>query len=362
MSNISNEVKKSICVLRLSALGDCCHALGTINNIREKLPDTKVTWVIGKTEYQLFKDLDNVDFLIVDKSNLLKAMTKLKSEISGKKFDYLLNMHASMSANLISTVIRAEAKIGFDRARARDLQSLFCDESISASDRQHVADSMTDFLKHIDGKEYRPFWYPLDLMPEEEEIERYIDKSKFTCVISPCSSQRYGQDYNRSWPIKNFIRLIEQLTSEKKIQVILTGGNSPKEIEYSQCLNDHVFSEGFLNLIGNTSIREMASIIKHSQCIIAPDSGPAHIGTVMNKPVIGLYAMSNPMRSGTYHSQDWMINKYPDALLRFEGKILGDEEWGQKIKKREAMQLITVDDVLAKIDKVISYVNERNSY
>ena len=44
----------------------------------------------------------------------------------------------------------------------------------------------------------------------------------------------------------------------------------------------------------------------------------------MNKPVIGLYAMSNPMRSGTYHSQDWMINKYPDALLRFEGKILGD--------------------------------------
>ena len=115
-----------------------------------------------------------------------------------------------------------------------------------------------------------------------------------------------------------------------------------------------------INLIGKTSIRGMAAIIKHSQFIISPDSGPAHIGTVMNKPVIGLYAMSNLNRSGPYHSRNWTINKYPEALEIFEEKNIEFSKWGQKVKDPKAMQLIKVDDVISKIDEVISYVNERN--
>jgi len=104
----------------------------------------------------------------------------------------------------------------------------------------------------------------------------------------------------------------------------------------------------------------MAAIIKHSQFIISPDSGPAHVGTVMNKPVIGLYAMSNLNRSGPYHSGKWTIDKYPEALETFEGKNIESSKWGQKVKDPKAMQLIKVDDVISKIDEVISYVNERN--
>ena len=116
----------------------------------------------------------------------------------------------------------------------------------------------------------------------------------------------------------------------------------------------------FVNLIGKTSIRGMAAIIKHSQFIISPDSGPAHIATVMDKPVIGLYAMSNLNRSGPYHSRNRTINKYPEAREIFEEKNIESSKWGQKVKDPKAMQLIKVDDVISKIDEVISYVTERN--
>ena len=71
-----------------------------------------------------------------------------------------------------------------------------------------------------------------------------------------------------------------------------------------------VLKKMLLNLIGKTSIREMAALVKLSDLVISLDSGPAHVSTVMGTPVIGLYAMSNPERSGPYNSKSLLVNKY----------------------------------------------------
>ena len=55
MSRDFSEAANQICILRLSALGDCCHALGAINRLKKEMPAAEITWVIGKNEYQLFK-------------------------------------------------------------------------------------------------------------------------------------------------------------------------------------------------------------------------------------------------------------------------------------------------------------------
>ena len=360
MSIDFSKAANQICILRLSALGDCCHALGAINHLKEEMPNAKVAWVIGKNEYQLFKDIDDIEFFTVDKSNLMRAMLKIRDDLKERKFDVLLNMHASMSANLISTMIPSKRKVGFDKARSRDKQSLFCNEYIPAKTEQHVADGMIEFVNHLTQNDGRPTWRQLSIDPEENEIKKYIDENKITCVISPCSSQRYGRSYNRSWPVENFIQIFEYLLGLEDIQVIVTGGLSQTEIEYSESINDQAFGKKFINLIGKTSIRGMAAIIKHSQFVISPDSGPAHIGTVMGKPVIGLYAMSNLNRSGPYYSKNWTIDKYPEAMALFEGREAEKSKWGTKVKEPKAMELIEVNDVQVKIDEVIAHVRKRD--
>jgi heptosyltransferase I len=322
------------------------------------MPDAEITWVVGKNEYELFKGIDGIEFLVVDKSSLLKAMLKIRQDLGGRRFDVLLNMHASMSANLISAMISSDRKVGFDKARARDKQNLFCNEFIPAKKQQHVADGMVEFVNYITKESGHPIWESISLSPEESEIIKYIDGDKTTCVISPCSaaSQRYGDKQNRSWPVENSIEVINYLLDQKNIQVIVTGGLSQAEIDYSNNLKKERFTGDFINLIGKTSIRGMAAIIKYSQFVISPDSGPAHIGTVMNKPVIGLHAMTNPNRSGAYNSNKWIINKYPEAVKRFILKKQKTVKWGQKVKEPKAMQLIKVNDVKLKIDEVVSHV------
>jgi len=50
----------SICVIRLSAIGDCCHTLAVIRSIQSTWPQSRVTWIIGRVEYELMKDVNDV--------------------------------------------------------------------------------------------------------------------------------------------------------------------------------------------------------------------------------------------------------------------------------------------------------------
>ena len=254
-----------------------------------------------------------------------------------KKFDVLLNLHASANANLTSLCVRAERKIGFDKERARDGQNWFCTESIPAIPSQHVVEGMMCFLKHLHIEDSLPKWQPLVLKPEENRMRRYTNTETQTCVISPCSSQRYGDKYNRSWSAANFVEIIKYLSEKKGLQIIITGGKSEVEKNYLAIFNSQNFGQNIVNLIGKTTIREMAALIKMSDFIISPDSGPTHIATIMGKPVIGLYAMSNPDRTGPYKSKRLVINRYSDALFKFLGKSVDEVKWGQKVKSSEAM-------------------------
>jgi heptosyltransferase I len=351
-SNIDSLTPDSICVIRLSALGDCCHALPVVRTLRDNFPDTKLTWIVGKTEYQLLEGIEDIEFIIFDKSNLLKSLIKLSGELKHRKFDILLHMHASMTANLVSCLVKATRKIGFDKDRARDLQRLFCNEMIASNPQQHVMDGLLEFSKYIGVVQQRLRWNLPISKSSSENANQQIDGGKITCVISPCSSQRYGDAFNKNWSVDNYIKVIDHLITKYNIQVILTGGKTTIETRYSEQLIGY-FQNRITNLIGKTSINNLVAIINKADFILCPDSGPAHISTATNTPVIGLYAVTNPLRVGPYYSQKWVINAYPEAVKKFLHKDIGEVKWSQKIKQPEAMNLITAKEVQEKIDQFI---------
>jgi len=41
--------------------------LPVIATLQQQWPETKITWIIGKVEYQLVKSLANIEFIVFDK-------------------------------------------------------------------------------------------------------------------------------------------------------------------------------------------------------------------------------------------------------------------------------------------------------
>ena len=135
--------------------------------------------------------------------------------------------------------------------------------------------------------------------------------------------------------------------------VIAMGGGSALEMEYSSETVDSG-PDGVVDLVGKTSLKGLAAIIERAALVLCPDSGPAHIATAVGTPVVGLYATSNPGRTGPVSSQDTTVNAYPRALEQFMGKTIDEVRWGQRVRHPDAMGVITVDEVTAVIDGLLA--------
>jgi heptosyltransferase I len=340
---------ESLCIVRLSHIGDTCHALAVVRAVQDTWPETRLTWIIGKTEAGLLADIPDIEFIIFDKGKGRAAYTDLKTRLGTRRFDAALCMHASMRANRIYRMIESPVRLGYDFRRARDFQWLFTNQRIPATAQQHVLDGMMEFARYI-GVTPRNLRWDIPLSPAQQEYARSATGGrKPLLAISPCSTQR-SRNF-RNWSIGNYAAAANHARKKFGCTVVLTGGPSQLEKDYGRGICD-LCGPDVINLIGKTDLKQLLAILESADGLICPDSGPAHMATAVDTPVIGLYATSNPDRSGPYRSRDLTVNAYPDAVGRYLGKTVDQIRWGQRVRDPAAMDLIRLRDVNDKIDLV----------
>ena len=338
---------QSVCILRLSAVGDICHALPVVRTLQQHWPDTSITWIIGKLEYSLIGDIPGIEFIIFDKNQGLKAYRQLHKQLRGRQFDVLFHMQMSLRASLASLFISAKIRLGFDRQRAKDMQWLFTNKKITFQPKQHVMDSFFGFTEALGVQEHTLKW-DIPISTETKNSAAQLTPKEPYLLISPCSSMAY-----RNWNVEGYAQIADYVAEKYQLSVVLTGGPSEVEKNYGEQI-ESLCKHKPLNLIGKTSLKELLAIIEGAITIISPDSGPAHMATAVNTPVIGLYACTNPNRARPYNSSTYTINKYNEALIAKYGNSVDKLTWGIRVREPGTMERITPADVIEKLELLLS--------
>jgi heptosyltransferase I len=344
--------------LRLSALGDITHALPVLRTLQKHWPETRITWIIGKAEYELVRDIDGVEFIIFNKSRGLMAFSNLRRQMKGRQFDILLHMQLSLRASATSFFIPARIKLGFDRERAKDLQWLFSNQKIvPTSSRQHVVDSFIEFPKHFGLEPVMQWQLPVSSEARASVLQlvngpefREQNSNNSLLVISPCAMAK-SRNW-RDWTAQGYASVADYAATELGLKVIISGGPSLRE----KNITDNILSlckTNPIDLVGKTSITQLVALLDLASIVIAPDTGPAHVASALGTPVIGLYAATNPQRAAPYNSQQYVINKYPQALEKYYAISVDEAPWGKRIQNSECMSLITTDDVIERLETLL---------
>ncbi len=339
---------RNICIIRLSAIGDTCHAVPLVRALQRTWPEAQITWIIGRVEAKLMSLLPEIEFLAVDKRSFAAEIARLRSQLAGRRFDVLLHLHASFRASLISTLVRAPVKLGFDRARARDFQWLFTNFRIRPRRREHVLDSFWGFAEALGISDRRLEWN-IPLPPEAVAYARQvIPDSQPTLLISPCSSHPM-----RNWRPEFYARVGDHAVRRWKMRVVLCGGPSRVERELSARIVAAA-GERPVDQVGRDTLPQMLALLRDAALLLAPDSGPAHMATAVGTSVIGLYAPTNPARSGPYLSQQWCVDRFPEAARIFMGREPEELPWWVKIEKPGVMDLIEPEAVMQRLDEFMT--------
>ncbi len=341
---MSLELSKinSLCLLRLSAIGDVCHAVAMVQAIQRKHPELKITWVIGKVEYQLLKHLEGVEFVIFDKSQGWRSYFNLRKALAGQRFDVLLHMQVALRATLASLAISAKVRIGFDRFRAKEGQWLVTNHKIEPQETPHVLEGFMGFAKALGVTDLSPQWDIPVPSADTEFAQQLIPEGNKILVICAAASKA-----ERNWLPERYAAVAQHAISNG-YRVMLCGGPTALEKTLAEDIQT-ACTQPLENMVGKTSLTQLLAVLKQATIVLAPDTGPAHMAVTQGTPVIGLYAHSNPGRTGPYLSLNYVVSVYEPVI---NTQHTAPVAWGTRAKGSDLMTQIQLEQVIAKFDQL----------
>lgn len=330
----------SICLLRLSALGDVTHVLPLVRTLQAAWPGVPLTWIIGKNEHRLLSGVDGVEFIEFDKRSGMAGMRALRSELKGRRFEVLLQMQVAARANLLSSLVPADRRIGYDKGRSKDLHGLFVNERIPERSGVHVLEAIGSFCEPLGLTQSRVVWnLPVSDDAREWALAQWPDDGTPTLLVSPVSSHAL-----RNWRPDRYAALADHAAS-RGWRVVMCGGVGSRERNMGNAILA-ASKTPIVDLIGKDTLQQLPAMLARADLLVTPDSGPMHIANAMGTKVLGLHAASNPKRSGPYSDLRYCVNRYDEAARKFLGKSASQLKWGTKIEHPGVMDLVTVRDAI----------------
>lgn len=324
-----------IALVRMSAIGDTIHAVPLVASIRAAWPECRLTWVIQPVPHELMRGRPDVDeFLIFRRELGWRAFPEFRRRVRDRSFDLVIDAHAVFKAALVTRSLDAPIRLGYDRARTRDLAWLATTHRIPARPPRHVQDDHFELLEHL-GVPVRAEW-DFHFTGEERAARRAWVGGDDRPVLAmvPRSSRR-----EKDWILERAARVLDVAGGDLGFRTVLVGGASAGELEDAARLVGACRVPPEVEL--RYDLRRLAWLLDASDLVVSPDTGPLHLAVALGTPTIGLYGFTDPARVGPYRRfGDLLIDRFtrPGDTRPSDGTRAGN------------MERIEVEDVIEKIE------------
>jgi len=320
MSNLSAQQDHSnpkILLVKLSSLGDVLHNLPIVWDLRARLPNSKIDWVVEEAYVHLLTPLlSTAGFKGIDriipfglrrwKKNLLKLSTwkqffAFKKALQSVQYDYLIETQGLLKSALVCALAKkspnavvaglanATQYSGYEPvARAFYNQSVQVPVDCHAVDRSRWVMSSALDWPLIDRTD-APLFYP-DIYTQSL-LEAPISGLQKPYVLCFHSTAREA----KRWSNHNWIALGKELTG-RGYQVVFPWGNA-SEKRVSQELANKI--PGAL-VPPAFSIEEAFSLIAGAELTVGVDTGLTHLAAVLGKPTVEIYCDSPRWKTEGY--------------------------------------------------------------
>lgn len=264
-----------------------------------------------------------------------RAFTDIRTKLSPHEFDLLIDLQVYFKAGIVTALADASVKLGFDRARARDLNWLFTNRKIPPHPIQHVQDQYLEFLEYL-GVPYAPLEWNIGPWAAERAWQtQWIATHERPVAALVIATSKAEKD----WIPERWAAVCDALYSDFGLQPVLVGGRSARELDAERIIKERA-SVPIQSELGS-GLRKLISILDASALVLAPDTGPLHMSVALDRPAISLLGYTNPKRTGPYKRfHDLMIDAYANP---------GEEYVATMQNRPGRMSRITVDDVLNRV-------------
>ncbi|RJQ46078.1 MAG: hypothetical protein C4538_07225 [Nitrospiraceae bacterium] len=296
---------KEILIVNLTRMGDLLQTTPLMAGLKEQYRDARITLLVSSRFAEICSGIPLIDDLIVFdmhgfRDRLMQKehdlvgnylfLKRLISRLNEKEYDLAINVtHSSVSALIISLV------------HAREIRGFTID---SEGHRVIRHPWLKYFFNVVPNRDYNPFHLvdmylkAGDVMPERKGLiyevrdedrvnaEEILLKEGIRNEDSLVGIHLGASKSDKTWPVSSFVEVADMISREYHARVILFGSSTEADLgeKFTSAANCKP-----VNLIGKTSLGELAALLKQCSVLISNDTGPLHLATAVGTTVVDIF-------------------------------------------------------------------------
>lgn len=285
----TKDTPKVFVVILMACFGDIILCNSLFQNIKRLYPNSKTIFIIDKpwidvAKYQ--KDVDEV--FVLDKRGENKGfwgLVKFVRKFPYKKIDCIFKIYDNFRADIISIMLKPKKIIGKPY-----------DYNISVQERH------CKLLKRLTKDELVN--YPITYNANNDipkKLQNVLSKDKK--YVALCTTSKLKE---KDMPLQTTVELINKLNKDNYTVLFIGNGKNPQE--YAELLYKNQCN--FTNLVNQTSIYELAQVLRNCEALISVDTGTMHFSYANKVPTVCVFYKQNNIKH-------WAPRKtlYPYTIL-----------------------------------------------
>lgn len=275
-----------ILIVKLSSFGDVVQTLPLLHGIRASFPSATIGWAVQKSFAPLLHGHPYIDNLHVLDSKKLGPCLELGEELRTAKYDIVLDAQGLFVSALVARLSNAPMRIGYNWRR--EANNIFMtDTSVIATDRVHMVEKILRLGDAV-GASRNPFLMDTFLASKPMSVDMTGDHKQLAALVVGASVA------SKTLSPEHWARIADKLVGDGFTPVLIGGPQEQPVAEKIEALA----SNPVINLAAKTSFTALAGVLANAAVVVSSDTGALHLAVAVGAPSVGLFGVTDPVRTG----------------------------------------------------------------
>jgi lipopolysaccharide heptosyltransferase II len=355
---------KKILIVNPFGIGDILFTTPVIRAIKDTYPEAFIGYWCNERVACLLRSNPRINVVfalsrgdikkIYKKSRLegIRQSLGLLLKIKKEKFDTCIDLSLEHYYSLIVKLLGIKKRIGFNyKNRGRFLTDKI---DLDGYNSKHVVEYYLELLGSIGIK---PKTSNLDLSVSEASKAKCRNLFKYYGVsdkdliigIAPGAGGSWGRDASiKHWPAIKFAQLAKRIIEDLKAKLLILGDESERPIAD---IIVNIIQHRAIDLVGKTTLEELAAVISSLNLLATNDGGPLHIAVTLGVKTVSLFGPVSELVYGPYPQDDKrhiVLKSNIDCRPCYRNFRLDPCQ-----RNKECLEMINVEEVLDAVRRLI---------
>jgi lipopolysaccharide heptosyltransferase I len=289
-----------ILLIKLSAVGDVIHALPVLAGLRARFPTAQIDWLVRPDCADLVRCHPALSNVVPFPRHLsgapwvkVAALLGSLGSVRRPRYDLAIDLQGQLRSAVYALASRAPVRIGF--ANAREGAWLAYTHRVAVPSPDHHAVERYLWVGDLLGFPRRDPDFTISVPPDaaaatEALAHRHGLAGQRLAILVPGTVWE-----TKHWSVDGFAAVGRHLAG-RGLRVIVAGSARDR----GRAAAVAAACPGAIDLCGDTSLGELAALIRQATICVTNDSGPMHLAVALGTPVASAFGPTNPVRTGPY--------------------------------------------------------------